>query len=190
MSNEKGRFTPENNIDHESLEEAGQAERERIGHEKERNSAEKGHESDASDARKEALELANSSEKESKQKEKAHDRSPLERRGPTKREKQLSYDSTMKEVRSHMNGPSRTFSKLIHNPFVEKVSDVAGSTVARPNAILSGAMFAFLITLTLYLIARMNGYPLTGSESIAAFVLGWAIGLTYDFLKVMITGKR
>ena len=192
MSNEKGQFNSEKNFENESLAEAGKAEQERIGHDKERNNAEKGHdkETNESDARKEALELANSSEKESKQTEKADDHSPLERHGPTKRDKKLSYDSTMKEVRSHMSGPSRTFSKLIHAPLVEKVSDATGSTVARPNAILSGAVFAFLLTLGLYLIARMNGYPLTGTESIAAFALGWVLGLIYDFFKVMIVGKR
>lgn len=189
MSNEKGRFNTESGFNQESIKDAGNAEHDRLRQERERN-AEKGHESLENDARKEALELATTVEKESKQKEKAHEQSPLERHGPTKRDKKLSYESTMTEVRSHMSGPSRTFSKLIHAPIVEKVSDVAGSTVARPNAILSGAVFAFLLTLALYLIARMNGYPLTGTESIATFVLGWVIGLVYDFLKIMITGKR
>jgi hypothetical protein len=85
---------------------------------------------------------------------------------------------------------SRAFSKVIHNPAIEKTSEVVGSTIARPNAILSGALFAFLITLLIYVVARANGYPLSGSETIAGFILGWVIGMLYDFFRVMITGKK
>ena len=89
-----------------------------------------------------------------------------------------------------MSAQSRAFSKVIHNPGVEKTSEALGSTVARPNAILSGAVFAFVLTLGVYLVARYYGYTLSGFESIGAFVLGWVIGIIYDFLKVMITGKK
>ena len=96
----------------------------------------------------------------------------------------------MKEVRSQMSAPSRTFSKVIHNKTVEKVSDGVGATIARPNAILSGAIFAFVLTLGVYLLAKNLGYPLSGFETIAAFILGWMLGIAYDFLKVMITGRK
>jgi hypothetical protein len=36
----------------------------------------------------------------------------------------------------------------------------------------------------------MNGYPLSGTETIATFIGGWGLGLIFDFFKVMITGKR
>jgi hypothetical protein len=96
----------------------------------------------------------------------------------------------MDEVRSQMSAPSRSFSKVIHNKGVEKTSEVVGSTIARPNALLSGAIFAFVLTLIVYLVAKNIGYPLSGFETIAAFVLGWALGIAYDFIKVMVTGRR
>lgn len=89
-----------------------------------------------------------------------------------------------------MSPSARAFSKVIHNKAVEKVSDVGAATVARPNAILSGAIFAFVLTLGVYLIAKHLGYPLSGFESIGAFILGWILGIVYDFLKVMITGRK
>jgi FtsZ-interacting cell division protein ZipA len=111
---------------------------------------------------------------------------PAQRRSKAK----ASYKKTMKETQSQMKPAERTFSKVIHNPAVEKTSEAVGSTVARPNAILAGSVSAFLFTVVIYLFARHYGYPLKGSETIAAFVLGWTVGLLFDYLRVMITGKR
>lgn len=118
--------------------------------------------------------------------------SPAERRnGPiSKAERDASFNAIMDEERSQMSAPSRAFSKVIHNKAVEKTSEVVGSTVARPNAILSGAIFAFILTLGTYLVAKNLGYPLSGFETIGAFALGWILGVAYDFLRVMITGKK
>lgn len=101
-----------------------------------------------------------------------------------------SYKHTMKNIRGDMSAPARAFSKVIHNPAVERVSEVVGSTVARPDAILSGSVMACICVLGLYLLARYNGFALSGFETIAAFVVGWALGIVFDLLRGMITGKR
>lgn len=124
-------------------------------------------------------------EKEVAPAEKRRD-TPAQRRAKAK----VSYKKTMKETQAHMKPAQRSFSKVIHNPAVEKTSEAVGSTVARPNAILVGSLSAFLFTLGLYLFAKYYGYPLKGSETIAAFILGWAVGLLFDYLRVMITGKK
>lgn len=141
-----------------------------------------------SSARKEALETATAIEKAPAKQERQTTRSH-EQRPRTRKEKEASYNHTMDEVRSQLSAPSRTFSDFIHNPVVEKVSDTIGGTVARPNAVLSGSVFAFLFTLTVYLVARYYGYPLSGSETIASFFLGWVIGLIVDYLKLLMFGK-
>ena len=188
MSNkERIQFGGEHERNPDALAEAGQ-ERSRELHEKLKENIEKSPEN-ADDLKKEALERALSKERG----EKHVEASPAERRaqGPiSKYEKEASFGATMKEVRSQMSAPSRTFSKVIHNKTVEKVSDGVGATIARSNAILSGAIFAFVLTLGVYLLAKNLGYPLSGFETIAAFALGWALGIAYDFLKVMITGRK
>ena len=103
---------------------------------------------------------------------------------------QERFDKTMAAVQSQLSPSSRAFSKVIHNPAIEKASEVTGNTVARPNALLSGAIAAFVLTLAIYLIARFNGYPLSGAESIAAFALGWLCGLAFDFVRMMMLGRR
>jgi hypothetical protein len=119
---------------------------------------------------------------------------PVEKRRdtPAKRraDRKASYKKTMKETQAHMKPAERTFSKVIHNPAVEKTSEAVGATVARPNAILAGSLTAFLLTLGIYVFAKHYVYPLIGFETIAAFILGWVIGILFDYLRVMITGKR
>jgi hypothetical protein len=189
---EKISFGPER-ADPDALEKAGHEQREALRemHEK---AGEHSHERDVEGARHEALEHASRIDHEREQKEVAERQpSPAERRkdGPLgKAERDASFNTTMNEVQQQMSGPSRTFSKVIHNKVVEKVSDVAGETVARPNAMLSGAVFAFILTLGVYLLAKNLGYTLSGFETIGAFIVGWVIGMIYDFLKVMITGRK
>lgn len=101
----------------------------------------------------------------------------------TSADRKHSYNQTMQRIRQEMPGPARTFSKVIHNPVVERVSDAVGSTVARPNAILSGSICAFIFVLALYINAKHIGYSLTGFETIGSFVLGWAIGIAIDMVR-------
>jgi len=143
-------------------------------------------------ARVEALKEALSVERGSAEKKaKEGAVSPAKRRHGvvSKKERSASYKHHMKQLQTELSPTQRTFSKVIHNPIVEKTSDVVGSTIARPNAILSGAMVAFFLVLAVYVVSKFYGYTLSGFESIGAFIIGWVIGLLYDFFKVMITGK-
>lgn len=108
----------------------------------------------------------------------------------SKKEKDKEFNVTMKHARAHMSAPERTFSKFIHNKAVERTSDVVGATVARPNAILAGSISAFVLTGAVFLLARTYGYPLSGFETIGSFIIGFVLGILYDFFRVMITGKR
>jgi len=144
------------------------------------------------EARHEALKEAISVERgsaEKKRKEPAN--SPAKRRHGvvSKKERNASYAHHMKQLHAEMNPPQRAFSKFIHNPVIEKTSDAIGGTVARPNAILAGAVVAFFLVLGVYVVAKFYGYPLSGFETIGAFVIGWALGLVYDLFRVML-GKR
>lgn len=121
-----------------------------------------------------------------------YDKSPAERRvGPVTR-KQLDHEfqRTMTSIQSEMSPAERTFSKFIHRRAVERSSEFLSATIARPNALLAGSIGAFILMLAIYLFAKSVGYPLSGFEPIAAFIVGWIIGLFYDYLRIMVTGKR
>ncbi|MFZ1250406.1 MAG: hypothetical protein WAR37_03105 [Candidatus Microsaccharimonas sp.] len=144
-------------------------------------------------ARVEALKQAISVEAGSAEKKtKARTGSPAKRRHGvvSKKERNTSYKRHVKQLQSELKPSQRAFSKVIHNPVIEKTSEAVGNTVARPNAILAGAMVAFFLVLAVYLVAKFYGYPLSGFETIGAFIVGWVLGILYDFFKVMITGKK
>lgn len=129
-------------------------------------------------ARLEALELAEIAE--AKTIEEKVD--IVEHDHPDKQRKD-SFDKTMVQVRSELSPTARMFSSFIHNPTVEKTSDFVSKTIARPDSIVSGSLFAFLLVVGLYAIAQFNGFALSGFETIGAFIVGWIIGLIYDGLK-------
>jgi predicted CopG family antitoxin len=143
----------------------------------------------AEKARLEALETAVSVESKSVEKETS--KSPASRRGPiNKKQREKSFKQTMGQVQKELPTSNRVFSKMIHNNFVEKTSDIVGNTVARPNALFAGAFVAFILTILTYTVAKTMGYQLSGFETIAAFIIGWVIGIAYDYLRVLITGKK
>lgn len=179
-------------LDEKALERAGEVERERLVAERERNS-EKSHEADVETAKHEALEAIGKTERKEKAK-KGRETSPAEKRtnhrANTKAARKANFKREMKQVQSELSSPSRAFSKFIHTAPVEKASEAVGDTVARPNAILAGSFFACLATLSVYLWASYTGYPLSGFETIGAFILGWLVGIIFDFTRIMVTGKR
>lgn len=107
-------------------------------------------------------------------------------------QKQLdeSYARTLKQVQDELSASDRLFSKITHNKVIDKTSDALGSTIFRPNAMLSGAISAFILTLLVYLTAKTMGYVLSGFETIAAFAIGWLIGIVFDYLRILFVGKR
>lgn len=190
MSEKNTSQNQEQSFNAERLKEIGEDRNESLASERER-SIEASKEVNVEQARHEALEQANKVEREQSADHKPSSERPTGKREMiSKREKNASYDATMAEVRTHMSGPSRAFSTVIHNPSVEKISEAVGTTIARPNAILSGSTTAFILTIVLYLVAKFNGYALSGTETIAAFTIGWLIGIAFDYVRLIVTGKK
>lgn len=187
---EKLTTTPEHNA--EALRDAGEHHSERLKDNREK-AGERSKEAGLNheQARTDALEQAISVEKKHLSKETAPRNAPAMRRGAIrKQDLDATYNRTMKQVQSELSAPSRAFSKVIHTKAVEKTSEALETTVARPNAILAGAIGAFVITLAIYLLAKHFGYRLSGSETIAGFIIGWVCGILFDYFRIMITGKR
>jgi len=142
------------------------------------------------EAKNEAIKAAISIEKKD-QTEKMQYKSSSSRRGPiNKKQLDESYKKTLNQIQKELPANEKVFSKIIHSKALEKTSETLGSTIARPNSILAGAFCAFILTLILYVVAKTLGYRLSGSETIIAFVIGWLIGIIFDYLKIIITGKK
>lgn len=142
------------------------------------------------EALSEATELAQDADNTKEERQRSA--SPAERRlgAPSRKQLNGSFKNQMKDVQSEMGPGSQLISKLIHIKPVEKISDTLGSTVARPNAMLSGSIAAFAVITALYFIARHYGYKLSGFETIAAFCIGWLLGIIYDYLATLLRRRK
>lgn len=139
---------------------------------------------------KEALSAARELAKDNEDKDK-RPVIPAERRRGVLTKKQLShaYELQLEQAREHMSPAGKLISKIIHNRTVETVSDTIASTVARPNALLSGSIAAFTVVTLLYFIAKHYGYQLSGFETIGAFIAGWVLGILFDYFALLIRGR-
>lgn len=171
-----------------TLEAAGERSREELEKQLEKeitpdNRAEKSRE-----ATHEALEIASQHEEAQQQAEK--DKAPKEeKRRLTKKDIDSSYKKTLDSVQNQLSPSSRAFSKVIHNPAVEKTSEVVGNTIARPNLIIAGALGA-IASIIVYLTAKRYGYVLSGFETIALFIIGWCIGAVIEYARVGFINKK
>ena len=141
-------------------------------------------------AKNEALELAKSQELKPEVDQADRDKHDKQPSKPTKADLNANFERTMASIREEMTPTSRVLSKVIHNPTVDKISNVVGSTVARPNLILAGALGTLVVCSVIYLVAKFYGYRLSGSEAIVSFALGWMMGAIVEYARVGISSKQ
>lgn len=99
---------------------------------------------------------------------------------PTRLDKEAAYWNTLRSLQRHLSPASRNFSKLIHTPAIEKTSEVAGATIARPSVLLGATSTAAVLGGFLYITARINGFNLSGSEFLLSLIVGAVLGLIIE----------
>lgn len=93
------------------------------------------------------------------------------------------FTTIMQEATYGMPRSRRLFSTFIHTRPVASLSGIVARTIARPNALLCGAICSFVLTLSVYLLAKNYGYTLSGSEALLGFAVGWFAGTMYDLFQ-------
>jgi hypothetical protein len=91
-----------------------------------------------------------------------------------------AYNRTLKKVRGRLNPLERTFSKVVHQPFIDAVSNFSGKTVARPSGILGGGFFALAGSGLLLYISRHYGFEYNFSVFLILFAGGFIAGLSAE----------
>ncbi|MBW3569096.1 hypothetical protein KY385_03115 [Candidatus Parcubacteria bacterium] len=92
----------------------------------------------------------------------------------------------LKKVQSNLPVYQRQFSKFIHNPKVEKLSDATGTTIARPSGLLFAGIFSFIASLAVLTICRYFGYEYNYLIGLASLGGGFLAGLFLEaFLKIV-----
>lgn len=109
---------------------------------------------------------------------------------PTRLDKEVNYQQTMRSLQRQLNPASRAFSQLIHSPAIEKTSEVVGKTVLRPSVTLGATVTAFLLVGLVYLVSRRYGFALSGSELPLALVAGGLLGFGIELLSRLFKKRR
>jgi hypothetical protein len=94
--------------------------------------------------------------------------------------KEVSYSRAMTRMRKNLSLPSRVFSKIAHNPVVDKPSEFIGNTVARPSGMFGGAFFAAVGSSILLWITKHYGYEYNYLAVILLFGIGLVVGLASE----------
>lgn len=100
----------------------------------------------------------------------------------TKKIKNQQYQKTVAEIQKSLSPSQQRFSKLVHQPAIEKVSEVGAKTIARPSGILGGALFALIGSSIVMYIARHIGFEVPNTIFILLFITGFAVGLLLELL--------
>ena len=93
-----------------------------------------------------------------------------------------TFNQTIRSVQRRLPAPQRAFSKVIHNPKIEVVSDAAGSTVARPSGLLFGGLFSLLSSIVVLILCRYYGYEYNFSIGLISFIGGYFLGLLIEVI--------
>jgi hypothetical protein len=94
--------------------------------------------------------------------------------------KKLAYQRTIKLTQKRLSKPQRSFSKVVHQPMVEALSNAAEVTVARPSGLFMGGLLSVVSSLVVLYICRHYGYEYNFMVSLATFVGGFLIGVLIE----------
>lgn len=100
----------------------------------------------------------------------------------TKKIKATQYKQTIKEVQANLTPTQKRFSTIIHQPAIERVSEVGAKTIARPTGIVSGALFALIGSLIIMYIARHIGFEIPTTIFGLLFIVGFVFGIIAEFV--------
>jgi hypothetical protein len=98
----------------------------------------------------------------------------------TDRERNSLYRHELKEMQSKLPAIQRTFSKVIHNTSVDKISDLTQETIFRPSAMIGGAIVGLILGITIYAVASIYRYSISNLEILLLAFLGSLFGVLVE----------
>jgi len=94
--------------------------------------------------------------------------------------KKLTFQRTLTRVRKQLKPSERLLSKTIHQPAIDKISELTGQTIARPSGLLGGGLFALLGSTFIFGLARHYGFEYNFLAFFILFLLGYLAGLLVE----------
>lgn len=122
------------------------------------------------------------------EKESTHNDTPLH--GTYRELKNASYERSLKRIQSKLPSAQRSFSRLIHKPVVEAVSEPLAKTVARPSGILGGGLFALIGNSWLLYLSKSYGFAYNFFTFFVLIAIGFALGIAAELIIRFIKSKK
>jgi hypothetical protein len=96
--------------------------------------------------------------------------------------KSQAYKKLMGHIQRQLPKNQRSFSKFVHRPSVEAVSEFSSKTIARPSGLLGSGISALLGSLIVLWVSRHYGFSYNFTVFIGLVVIGFALGLFAESL--------
>jgi hypothetical protein len=90
--------------------------------------------------------------------------------------------SNLKKVQKELSSSEKRFSRMVHNPSVEMISEAASKTIARPSGLLFGGIFALVSNVVVLFVIRYYGYEYNYLIGAGSFIVGFFFGLVIEFI--------
>ncbi len=91
-----------------------------------------------------------------------------------------AYRQTVRSTQRKLKPSQRAFSKVVHQPIVESISDAAEGTIARPSGLLFAGLLSVVSSLAVLYICRHYGYEYNFMIGLACLALGFVVGLLLE----------
>jgi hypothetical protein len=108
----------------------------------------------------------------------------------TRYAKKIAYERTLHRAQAHLSQRERAFSRIIHRPWVEQTSAIGAKTVARSYGLASASIISLIGTVLMLFISRRYGIGFSYFGLIGLFVVGYLLGLVFEFFVKLITVRR
>lgn len=102
--------------------------------------------------------------------------------------KKQAYKKTLNHVQRQLPRSQRTFSKVIHQDVIERVSEVSAKTVARPSGLLGAGLCGLVGSSIVVWMSHHYGFRYNFFVFIALVGLGFALGLVVE--AILRSGKK
>lgn len=93
-----------------------------------------------------------------------------------------SIDDNLKKIQRELPGPQKAFSRFVHQPVINAVSEVSAKTIARPSGLLFAGLLSVVTSLGLLIACRYYGYRYNFLIGLVALGVGFGLGLILDLL--------
>lgn len=109
---------------------------------------------------------------------------------PDKHLQGLAFDRTIQHVRKRLSPNEKRLSKAIHQPVVERVSEITAKTVARPSGIMTGSACALIGSIILLWASRHYGFSYNYLIALLLLVSGYVLGCTLELIYLALRRLR